>query len=83
MARLGPRQSETIVQSGHETARKLLFVHGVRFAALLGIGGGISAFIGVIIVDFYFMGAEIALQTALVGALFCRAFVLASIRGWL
>ena len=23
-----------------ETARKLLFVHGVRFAALLGIGGG-------------------------------------------
>jgi|GEM_PF-3855838 len=22
------------------TARKLLFVHGVRFAALLGLGGG-------------------------------------------
>ena len=26
--------------SDGETARKLLFVHGVRFAALLGMGGG-------------------------------------------
>jgi hypothetical protein len=29
-----------IRQAGGFTARKLLFVHGVRFAALLGIGGG-------------------------------------------
>ena len=28
---------------GNVTARKLLFVHGVRFAALLGIGGGSAA----------------------------------------
>jgi hypothetical protein len=26
------------------TARKLLFVHGVRFAELLGIGGGLVPF---------------------------------------
>ncbi len=36
-------RSEHLGGAETATARKLLFVHGVRFAALLGIGGGSSA----------------------------------------